>query len=215
MREGPAYRNVTGSSGRRPWAGVVAVVALVGVAVLKPWAGPVADLAAEASPSGTSARGAIAAPIAAPPPRTAAELATTSCPGSLLWMVHSFQRRDDEIFNVWTVTEPVPAASADPATIAYTPIYASQIMAFGYCAPGEGALRPQAKDAVTIWRVGEGPSLVPMPVISVDAGLRPDFGALLGPGPAIPSGPGASGWPAGRYLIRVGAAVLGAEVVLS
>jgi hypothetical protein len=71
-----------------------------------------------------------------------------------------------------------------------------------------------AADAVTIWRVGDGRSIVPMPAMTLEPDLRPDFGALLAPTVGAVPVAGSSGWPAGRYLIRAGDAVLGAEVEL-
>jgi hypothetical protein len=215
VREGSSYRDVTGSSGRRPWIGLCVAVAVVAIALVKPWAGvPLPQAPESALPRMLAEWTPRPASVPLPPP-TAAELARASCPGTMFWMVHSFQRRGADIYNVWTVTEPVAATGADLAAISYTPIFATQIMAFGYCAPGEHELRPRAIDPVEIWRVGDGNALMHVPTIAVDAGLRPDFGALLGPTPSASSGARASGWPAGRYLIRVGGAVLGAEIVIS
>jgi len=215
VTEGPSYSTVTGSTGRRPWTLLLLASALVALAIVKPWAGA-ADQSIVPSPSAarvTGLRPAAPMPTMAPTP---AELARPYCPGTLLWMMHSFQRRGDDLYDVWTVTEPVAAAAANPATIAYTPIYATRLMAFGYCAPEIAELRPRPSDMPRIWRVGEdGEALRLMTVSSMEPDLRPDFGALLAPQPSTAPPVGAeTGWPAGRYLIKVGDAVLGAEVVL-
>ncbi len=216
----PDYQGSTGSSGRRPWVGLVAAAGLVAVAILKPWGGSDAVPSAVESSGLTSPTESAAAPAtpirAAAPAKTPAQLAAYSCHGTQVWMVFSLGRRGDQLYNVWSVTDAVAVASADPETISYTPIYSTQLLGFGYCAPDADDLRPTAADAVTIWQVDtDGRSLVAMPASSLERDLRPDFGALMKPSPPGAGGSGQPGWPAGRYLIRVGDAVLGAEVVLS
>jgi hypothetical protein len=216
MSEGPAFSSATGSSGRRPWLALVAAVAVISIAIAKPWGGDesVAEVPASPVAVATAAPSAGVAVPVVPPPPTAAQRAARSCNGTRFWMVFSLQRRGDQAFNVWTVADAVPAASADPLAMTYTRITATQLMGFGYCAPSEDELRPMAADAVTIWRVADGRSVVPMPAITLEPGLRPDFGALMAP--SMDPGPttGRPGWPAGRYLIRAGGMVLGAEVAL-
>jgi hypothetical protein len=215
MSEGPAFSSATGASGRRPWLGALAVVAVIAIAVAKPWGAEPARQETPSTALTSSPAPRAPAPVpAVPPPPTAAELAADSCSGTRFWMVFSLQRRGDQNFNVWTVADALPAASADPTAMTFTRIAASELMGFGYCAPAEDVLRPMAADAVTIWRVADGRSIVPMPAITLEPDLRPDFGALLAPTTAAIPTEGSPGWPAGRYLIRAGDAVLGAEVEL-
>jgi hypothetical protein len=199
---------------------LVVASALVVVAIVKPWGavGPL-DVSSPA-PSGAtwSADGrALDVRPALAPVKTPAELAAPFCHDAITWTVFSYQRRGNGTFNVWTRADVVRSGAADLAAITFTPIFAEQLTGFGYCAGDEhDDLRPRPSDPVTIWKVDPDDETVSqVPTMSIEPDLRPDFGALLAPSTS-PEQPATTvpGWPPGRYLIRVGDTVLGAEVFL-
>jgi hypothetical protein len=198
--------------------GAAVAVAIVAVAVVKPWGSttPTGQSQAPSPSPGTLARPPLidVGPIASLAPETPRQMAARHCHNTTAWRVFSYQRRGDRILNVWTAAEPVAARGADPVALTFTPIFADQLMGFGYCAPSADELQPDEDDVVTIWRVGpDGRSTKPVPAVSIAPELRADFGALMGPGAPSPA-PERQAWAPGKYLIQVGGAVLGAEVVL-
>jgi hypothetical protein len=166
--------------------GLAVAVAVVAVAVVKPW---VSTTPAEQALAPSPSPHAVARPpviegeqTASLAPETPRQMAARHCHNTTAWRVFSYQRRGDRILNVWTAATPVAAGGADSAALTFTPIFADQLMGFGYCAPVDDELQPDADDVVSIWRVGlDGRSSEPVPAVSIAPELRVDFGALMGP----------------------------------
>lgn len=93
---------------------------------------------------------------------------------------------------------------------------AERVLALGYCAPSRGPDRLDGEATMAAWRVAGARETERLSLREVVPAMPTILGALFAPPAALIGSPAPAdaGWPAGRYVFRVGDHWLGAEIRL-
>ena len=211
----------TGDDPRRLRAVIVALVAVIGVLLVRPWGdggasgpgapngSPAAASAATLASADPGAATAVQGPVTKPSTSVpnGASSRQVSCGAPDGWRATTVQVWPDRVLPVrsWIAIEPVVATSPGDPVIPLAPVAASRVTLIGYCAPLAVRLQPPAGATATLWKLApSGP--IQLTQVAADPVTRYRQGVLWRPAPelsAIPRAGGVTAWPPGSYVIEI------------
>jgi hypothetical protein len=139
------------------------------------------------------------------PPETAAQpppaaLAQPACAYPERWRTAAIQDWGGRVARVWSAAGAVTVASAGDPAIPFFAVVSTTVMALGWCAPVSGPDRPPLDATGTLFRITPGGPLE-VPVVRLEPNAPDPLGELWAPQGAARGG--RTGWPPGRYVIRL------------
>ena len=183
----------------------LAVVLLLGVALVKPWGQPKPGGTIETGPSPSAS---VAVELTtSPTPITEESLVRGFCLQPSGWRIFTTEHWTDHDIRVWRSAEgTADAIDAADSRIPMTPVASRSVTTLGFCAPVSGPERPPRDATVALYRVDPGGQPRLLAARRVQPVERPSpLGTVFSP----PLSKNVdvdehNSWPSGVYVFRVG-----------